>query len=279
MKKLLALLLASMLCVSLLAACGSEPASTEGEGDAPAVEETDALIVGFDPEFPPFGFKNEQNEYDGFDLALAKEVCERLGWEFTAQPIDWNSKDAELKAGSINCIWNGFTMTGREDEYTWSDPYVDNSIVLVVKADSGIETLADLAGKKVMAQAGSSALDAINENTEFKDSLGELVQLPDYNMGFVELAQGSVDAIAADLGVATFQMSAKEGDYVMLEEPVSTEQYAIGFLKGNDALRDKVNDTLKEIASDGTMLAIAQNYVEDGLVLESLCMIQGEAAE
>lgn len=281
MKKLLALLLASMLCVSLLAACGGEPASTEGEGegDAPAVEETDALIVGFDPEFPPFGFKNELNEYDGFDLALAKEVCERLGWEFTAQPIDWNSKDAELKAGTINCIWNGFTMTGREDEYTWSDPYVDNSIVLVVKADSGIETLADLAGKKVMAQAGSSALDAINENTEFKDSLGELLELPDYNMGFMELAQGSVDAIAADLGVATFQMNAKEGDYVMLTEPVSTEQYAIGFLKGNDALRDKVNDTLKEIAADGTMLAIAQNYVEDGLVLESLCMIQGEAAE
>ena len=282
MKKLLTLLLASVLCVSLLAACGGEPAApeTEGEGETtPAVDETNALIVGFDPEFPPFGFKNELNEYDGFDLALAKEVCERLGWEFTPQPIDWNSKDAELKAGSINCIWNGFTMNGREDQYTWSDPYVDNSIVVVVKADSGIKTLADLAGKKVMAQSGSSASDAINDNTEFKDSLAEVIELADYNMGFMELEQGSVDAVAVDLGVGTYQMGAKEGNYVMLDEPIAQEQYAIGFLKGNDALRDKVNDTLKEIAADGTMLAIAQNYVEEGLVLESLCMIQGEADE
>ena len=282
MKKLLTLLLASVLCVSLLAACGGEPAApeTEGEGETtPAVDETNALIVGFDPEFPPFGFKNELNEYDGFDLALAKEVCERLGWEFTPQPIDWNSKDAELKAGSINCIWNGFTMNGREDQYAWSDPYVDNSIVVVVKADSGIKTLADLAGKKVMAQAGSSASDAINDNTEFKDSLEEVIELADYNMGFMELEQGSVDAVAVDLGVGTYQMGAKEGNYVMLDEPIAQEQYAIGFLKGNDALRDKVNDTLKEIAADGTMLAIAQNYVEEGLVLESLCMIQGEADE
>lgn len=282
MKKLLTLLLASVLCVSLLAACGGEPAApeTEGEGETtPAVDETNALIVGFDPEFPPFGFKNELNEYDGFDLALAKEVCERLGWEFTPQPIDWNSKDAELKAGSINCIWNGFTMNGREDQYTWSDPYVDNSIVVVVKADSGIKTLADLAGKKVMAQSGSSASDAINDNTEFKDSLADVIELADYNMGFMELEQGSVDAVAVDLGVGTYQMGAKEGNYVMLDEPIAQEQYAIGFLKGNDALRDKVNDTLKEIAADGTMLAIAQNYVEEGLVLESLCMIQGEADE
>lgn len=282
MKKLLTLLLASVLCVSLLAACGGEPAApeTEGEGETtPAVDETNALIVGFDPEFPPFGFKNELNEYDGFDLALAKEVCERLGWEFTPQPIDWNSKDAELKAGSINCIWNGFTMNGREDQYTWSDPYVDNSIVVVVKADSGIKTLADLAGKKVMAQSGSSASDAINDNTEFKDSLADVIELADYNMGFMELEQGSVDAVAVDLGVGTYQMGAKEGNYVMLDEPIAQEQYAIGFLKGNDALRDKVNDTLKEIAADGTMLAIAQNYVEEGLVLESLCMIQGEAEE
>lgn len=281
MKKLLALLLASMLCVSLLAACGSDPAPAEGEdeADTPVVEETNALIVGFDADFPPFGFRNERNEYDGFDLALAKEVCERLDWDFTAQPIDWNSKDAELKSGSINCIWNGFTMNGREDQYTWSDPYVDNSIVVVVKAGSDIKTLADLAGKKVMVQAGSSALEAIEKNTEFKDSLSELLQLPEYNSGFMELDAGSVDAIAVDLGVGTYQMSAKDGNYVMLDEPIAREQYAIGFLKGNEALRDQVNDTLKEIAADGTMLAIARNYVEAGLVLESLCMISDEAGE
>ena len=210
--------------------------------------------------------------YDGFDLAMAKEVCSRLGWEFEAVPIDWDAKDAELAAGNINCIWNGFTYTGREDEYTWSDPYVDNKIVVVVKADSGITTLADLAGKTIMAQTGSSAVDAISGNTELSGKVGEVVQLSDYAQGFMELSQGTVDAIAADLGVATYQLSVNKGDYVILEEPVSSEQYAIGFLKGNTALRDAVNEQLLAIAADGTMMKIAQNYVDEGLVLESLCL-------
>ena len=151
---------------------------------------------------------------------------------------------------------------------------MDNSIVVVVKADSGITTLADLAGKTLMSQGGSSATDAINDNAEFKASLGKMIELADYNMGFMELAQGSVDAIAADLGVATYQMSTNEGNYVMLEEPIAKEQYAVGFLKGNTELRDAVNKTLKEMADDGTMLEIAKKYVDKGLVLESLCMIE-----
>ncbi len=277
MKKLPAMLLAATLCLTLLCACGSTPAEDNTDADANAdaqTGETGKLIVGFDAEFPPFGFMAEDGSYDGFDLAMAQEVCNRLGWEFQAEPVDWPSKDAELAAGTINCIWNGFTYNGREDDYTWSDPYVDNSIVVVVKADSGITTLADLAGKTLMSQGGSSATDAINDNAEFKASLGKMIELADYNMGFMELAQGSVDAIAADLGVATYQMSTNEGNYVMLEEPIAKEQYAVGFLKGNTELRDAVNKTLKEMADDGTMLEIAKKYVDKGLVLESLCMIE-----
>ena len=145
------------------------------------------LIVGFDAEFPPFGYIAEDGSYDGFDLALAQEVCARLSWEYEAVAIDWASKDAELKAGNINCIWNGFTCTGREEEYTWSDAYIDNSIVAIVRADSGIESLADLAGKTVMVQSASSGLDALTANEELTASFGELVQLPDYNTGFLEL--------------------------------------------------------------------------------------------
>ena len=278
MKKLLAMLLAATLCLTLLCACGSSDPEegTPPENDSKTTgSEAGKLIVGFDAEFPPFGFMAEDGSSDGFDLAMAKEVCDRLGWDYEESAIDWNSKDAELKAGTINCIWNGFTFNGREDQYTWSDPYVDNSIVVVVKADSGITSLADLAGKTLMSQTGSSATDAINKNTEFKDSLGKVIELADYNMGFMELAQGSVDAIAADLGVATYQMGANEGNYVMLEEPIAKEQYAVGFLKGNTELRDAVNKTLKEMADDGTMLEIAKKYVDKGLVLESLCMIEG----
>jgi len=259
MKKFITIVLALAL-VFTLCACGSGKAENK-------------LIVGFDAEFPPFGFIAADGSYDGFDLAMAKAVCDKLGWEFEAVPIDWNAKDAELSAGNINCIWNGFTYTGREEEYTWSDPYVDNSIVVVVKADSGITSLADLAGKNLMVQAASSAVDAVNANADLAASCN-VVELADYNMGFVELAQGTVDAIAADLGVATFQIASNNGDYVILDEAVSTEQYAVGFLKGNTELRDKVNAALLELAADGTMLKIAQNYVDVGLVVDSLCLIK-----
>ena len=285
MKKWIALLLAMVLCLSL-AACGSNndnnnannttddqntPAAGQEDNTQPSGEKQ-KLIVGFDAEFPPFGFIAEDGSYDGFDLAMAKELCSRLGWDVEAVAIDWDTKDAELKAGSINCIWNGFTYTGREEEYTWSDPYVENKIVLVVKADSGITSMADLAGKTVMAQAASSAVDAIEANEAFKSSLKEVVELGDYNMGFMELAQGSVDAVAADMGVAAYQAANNEGEYVILDDAISTEQYAIGFLKGNTELRDAVNAELLKMAEDGTMMSIGENYVDKGLVLGSLCL-------
>lgn len=258
MKKIIVLALSLLMCLSLCACGGKTGKQT--------------LVVGFDAEFPPFGFVNENGEYDGFDLALAKELCVRLGWDFKAVAINWDSKDNELATGSISCIWNGFTCTGRENEYTWSDAYVDNSIVVVVKADSGIQSLADLAGKTVMVQSASSGADALNGNTALKDTLKQVVELGDYNLGFMELKQGSVDAIVVDQGVAAYQIANNEGNYVILDEAVSTEQYAVGFLKGNTELRDQVNAELLKMAQDGTMEKIGEAYVQDGLVLESLCL-------
>lgn len=290
MKKLFTLLLAAALGCSLLAGCGGtaeEPAEEVAEEvteEAAEAGETAELpedlqgitfTVGFDAEFPPFGFIAEDGSYDGFDLAMAEELCNRLGWEFVAQPINWDAKDSELSAGTISCIWNGFTYTGREAEYTWSDPYVDNSIVLVVKEDSGITSLADMEGKTVTAQAASSAVDAVNGNEAFNTSIKEMVELGDYNLCFMELAQGTADAVAADLGVAAYQIANNpDANYVILDEPVSTEQYAVGFLLGNEELRDVVNAEIHKMAEDGTMMEIAQNYVDSGLVLESLCLVE-----
>lgn len=282
MKKILTIALTLCLLVTALAGCGSsapaapDPTAAPTEAPAEATAEPAAeggkLIVGFDAEFPPFGYIAEDGSYDGFDLALALEVCARLGWEYEAVAIDWASKDAELKAGNINCIWNGFTCTGREEEYTWSDPYIDNSIVAIVRADSGIESLADLAGKTVMVQSASSGLDALTANEELTASFGELVQLPDYNTGFLELRQGTVDAVVVDVGVGNYQIANTEGDYVILSEPVSVEQYAVGFYLGNEALRDAVNEQLLAMAEDGTMMSIAEKYVDKGLSLDSLCL-------
>lgn len=269
--KIIAVVLAVVMLAACFTACSSKKNdSTKSDADGAKQK----LIVGFDAEFPPYGFIAEDGSYDGFDLAVAKELCKRLDWDFEAVAIDWNSKDKELAAGNINCIWNGFTYTGREDEYTWSDPYVDNSIVIVVKADSGIKTLADLKGKAVMAQAASSAVDAINANADFKASIkgGAAVELADYALGFTELKMGAVDAIAADIGVAKYQIANNEGDYVILDEPLSKEQYAIGFLLGNTELRDAVNAELNKMADDGTMMEIGKNYVDEGLVLDNLCL-------
>lgn len=282
MKKILTIALTLCLLATALAGCGSsapaapDPTAAPTEAPAEATAEPAAdggkLIVGFDAEFPPFGYIAEDGSYDGFDLALAQEVCARLGWEYEAVAIDWASKDAELKAGNINCIWNGFTCTGREGEYTWSDAYIDNSIVAIVRADSGIESLADLAGKTVMVQSASSGLDALTANEELTASFGELVQLPDYNTGFLELRQGTVDAVVVDVGVGNYQIANTEGDYVILSEPISVEQYAVGFYLGNEALRNAVNEQLLAMAEDGTMMSIAEKYVDKGLSLDSLCL-------
>jgi polar amino acid transport system substrate-binding protein len=267
-KKIISLVLAVLMAVMCFgfAGCGSEKAISAAD--------TKKLIVGFDAEFPPYGFVAADGSYDGFDLALAQEVCSRLGWEYEAVAIDWDAKDSELASGTINCIWNGFTYTGRENEYTWSDVYVDNSIVAVVKADSGIASLADLAGKTVMVQKASSGSDALNANTELKNSLKETIELADYNTGFMELKQGTVDAVIVDVGVAKYNIGDETDSYTILSEAVSTEQYAVGFLLGDTASAEAVSTTLKEMADDGTMMEIAEKYEADGLELSSLTMCQ-----
>lgn len=224
------------------------------------------LIVGFDAEFPPYGYKDESGEYVGFDLDLAQEVCNRKGWVLVKQPIDWDSKDMELNSGSIDCIWNGFTMNGRESSYTWSVPYVDNSQVVIVKKDSGIESLQDLAGKTVVVQADSSALaaftgeDATEENIALCNSFKELQQVSDYNSAFMNLESGMVDAICMDIGVANYQVNSRGDVFTILEEQVSSEAYGIGFKLGNTQLRDEIEETLKEMEEDGTFEEIAEKW-------------------
>ncbi len=247
-----------------------EETSKETESQAAEQEEkgseADAgggtFTVGFDQDFPPMGFVGDDGEYTGFDLELAKEAAERLGMEFVPQPIAWDAKDMELNSGTIDCIWNGFTMNGREDDYTWSQPYMDNSQVFVVAADSGISTLADLAGKIVEVQADSSAEAALKDNTELAGTFGTLQTTPDYNTAFMDLEMGAVDAIAMDVIVAGYQIEQRgdDGKYVILDETLASEEYGIGFKKGNEELRDKIQKTLEEMAADGTLKEISDKW-------------------
>lgn len=235
----------------------SQSEETDGEE---AKGEGSTFTVGFDADFPPMGFKAEDGSYTGFDLALAKEVADRLGMTFVAQPIAWDAKDMELESGTIDCIWNGFTMTGREDSYTWSDPYMDNEQVFVVSKDSGIATTADLAGKVVEVQVDSSAEAALNEDAELTGTFASLEKTPNYNQAFMDLEMGSVDAIAMDSVVAKYQLKLRESDAVILDEVLASEKYGIGFKLGNEELRDQVQATLNEMAEDGTIAEISQEW-------------------
>ena len=284
MKKGLALCMAAVLAMGcLLTGCGSsdtgaksttesaaastEAAGTETAGTEAAGTETagngKTFTVGFDASFPPYGYQ-ENGEYVGFDLDLAQEVCDRNGWELVKTPIDWDAKNMELNSGAIDCIWNGFTLNGREDDYTWTPAYINNTQVFAVNKNSGITKAADLAGKNVLVQADSSALAALQdeENTDIKalaDSFGSLTQVPDYESALMELEAGSADAVAMDEGVALTKQ-AQNDNIVILDDVISQEQYGIAFKKGNDELKDQVWSTLVEMEKDGTVDKIAVKY-------------------
>ena len=285
-KRLISIALASVMALSL-AGCGGSAGGTTTEADTSAPADTTAqassedttaaddtsteaaktaadaggtLIVGFDQDFPPMGFIGNDGEFTGFDLELAQEVAKRLGLEYKPQPIAWDAKDMELEAGNIDCIWNGFTMTGREDDYAWTEAYMANTQVFVVAKDSGIASQADLAGKVVECQVDSSAEAALKEVPDLTATFKDLLTTADYNTAFMDLEQGAVDAIAMDVIVAGYQIQQRNADFVILDDSLSAEEYGVGFKKDNTELRDKVQKTLEEVAADGTLKGISEKW-------------------
>lgn len=270
-KKLAMMLVLAMTAVTVLAGCGSkeseEKTETKEETTFEEKKEGDTFTVGFDQDFPPMGFVGDDGEYTGFDLELAQEVCNRMGWEYVPQPIAWDSKDATLNSGEIDCIWNGFTINGREDDYTWTDAYLNNKQVFVVRADSGIETEADLAGKVVDVQTDSSAQVALEDNPELTGTFANLEVIPDYNTGFMNLESGAVDAVAMDIVVAGYQIESRSADFKILDYEIAAEEYGVGFAKGNEVLRDQVQKVLEEMAEDGTMAEISKKWFGEDITI------------
>ncbi len=252
MKKLAAILLIAVMTLTLFTACGKKPQPGQK-----------TFTVGFDAEYPPYGYMDENGEYVGFDLDLAAALCELEGWTLVKTPIDWASKDATLNAGDIDCIWNGFTMDGRENDYEWSRPYIDNSQVIVVAKNSGITTPEDLAGKTVGVQAGSAALAVLEDPEQKKDladTFGALNQFADYNTAFTELLAGALDAVAIDIGVAQYQIQSRGDGYTILAESLNREKYAVGAKKGNTELIGIIDKDLKILYDNGTVKALAEKY-------------------
>jgi polar amino acid transport system substrate-binding protein len=234
------------------------------------IEDKGSFVLGFDETFAPMGFKDESGEHVGFDIELAQEVASRLGLELQLQPIDWDSKELELANGNIDVIWNGLTITDeRKEKMLFSAPYMDNRQIVIVAADSGIASIADLAGKSVAAQVESSAMKAIEAKPEVMDTFGELIESPDYVEALMELKQGSVDAVVIDEIMGRYYIAEDENSdfYAVLEDNFGEEQYGIAFRLGEQAFRDKVQETLNAIISDGKGAEISKKWFNEDILI------------
>ena len=277
--------LLGMLAAFMLAGCSSAKTSestaasetttveskvTEETTTAASSDSKTTFTVGFDQDFPPMGFVGDDGEFTGFDLDLAAEVARRLGKEIKYQPIAWDAKDMELSSGTIDCIWNGFSTQNREDKYTWTKPYMKNDQVFVVRSDSDINSFDDLVGKTVEVQIDSSAEAVLKENTKLSDTFGKLQTVADFNTGFMDLEMGGVDALAMNSVVANYQITKRDAeDFKVLDTPLSSEEYAVGFKLGNEALRDEVQKALDEMKDDGTLKTISEKWFgKDVTILE-----------
>ena len=274
-KKLVAIVAAAAtlaLSAVLLAGCSGGGDAQQG-ADSSSSDGTFTLSVGFDQGYPPYGYVGDDGQFTGFDLELAKAVCEKNGWNLDLQAIDWDAKDALIGSGSINCIWNGFTMEGRENGYTFSEPYMYNEQVVVVKADSGMKKLEDLSGKIVLTQVDSAALDVLESTedggqAELAGTFKELQTIGDYNNAFMQLESGMVDAVACDLSIASYQMAAKPDAYVKLGV-LAPENYAVGFKKGDTELAKQVTDALKQLDEEGFVKELCAKYEDQGITYDN----------
>lgn len=271
MKRILALAAAALMALTLFAGC-SKNEEGAGSGDGSAVEmnslekvkKAGKLILGLDESFPPMGYRDDSDEIVGYDIDLAKEVASRMGVELVVQPINWDYKETELNDGNIDCIWNGMSIDDeRRQKLNLSEPYLNNRQVVVVLKDSGINTLADLAGKEAILQKGSTAVGALDSHPEVKGTLkgGEALEVPDNVQAMMELKNGTGDAVIMDEVVAKYYLAKDGGDaYKILDEVLSEEEYAIGFRKGDQELRDEVQKILGEMKADGKLAEITAKW-------------------
>lgn len=261
MKKLVSILLA----LTLMLGCCAAFADAATDDSYQKILDKGQLIMGLDDSFPPMGFRDENGDIVGFDVDVAREACNRIGVELVLQPISWDAKIIELNTGNIDCIWNGFTITEElQQQITFSEAYLANTQVIVVRGDSDAQTLADLAGKSLGVQAGSSAVAALDANPEFRDSV-TVNEFKDNMTAMLDLENGGLDAMLVDVIVAGYYFSQHEGSFRMLDEALAAEEYGVGFRKDDLTLVENINRVLNEMAADGTLAEISTKWFDSDI--------------
>lgn len=283
MKKIFRLTLLAALLAAAITGCQNNNQSAEStdqsasqtDQDNPAgdtsltdVTEKGTFILGLDDSFPPMGFRDEDQNIIGFDIDVATEICSRMGVELVLQPINWDAKEQELSTKNIDCIWNGFTANAeREKAMTLSKPYLTNTQVVVVSGSSDLATLDDLAGKTVVIQNGSTAAEAIDNEPEFKASIGELVGVKDNVKALMDLEIGGSDAVVMDEVVARYYIAQDAEKFKVFEEKLADEQYVIGFRKGEEALCAEIEKHLDDMKADGTLKTLSEKWLGEDLTI------------
>ena len=269
-KKLVALASAAVLSAALFTGCGGQQqaaSSSSGNGSGAG----DKIVVGLDDNFPPMGFKDENNEIVGFDIDLAKEATKRLGREVEFKAIDWSSKEAELKSGRVNVLWNGLDITDkRKENMLFSDPYMDNrQIIFVKKGATGITDEQSLAGKAVGTQSASTAEEYIDGSDFFKTKVKEVKKYSDFVSAFMDLENGRIDAVIGDVIVGRYYMSKHPDSIDAVDVAVGpVSQFGIAFAKDNQKLRDDVQKVLDEMVKDGTVAKISEKWFGKDITLK-----------
>ncbi len=270
-KKLTVVAIIATLGVSLVACGGNANKSSESKAAKSALDK-DELVIGLDDTFVPMGFKNENGEIVGFDVDLANAVGKKLNKKVKFQSIDWSMKETELNNGNIDLIWNGYSITDeRKEKVEFSKPYLSNTQVIVTLADSNIKSKNDLAGKKVGAQNGSTAVDAVEAAGDIEKSFdgGKLVTFEDNNAALMDLEAKRLDAIVVDEILARYYMKARgEEKYKILTENFGSEEYGVGIKKGDTKFVEAFNKALDEVISDGTAADISKKWFEQDIILK-----------
>ncbi|MFA9441576.1 amino acid ABC transporter substrate-binding protein [Uliginosibacterium sp. sgz301328] len=262
MKKPLSAWMLALAAVAVLAACGKKEDAPAPTTEAPAASALPSkIVVGLDDNFPPMGFRDEKNELVGFDIDLAREAAKHLGVEVEFKPIDWNAKEAELNGKRVDVLWNGLTITEqRKQNIGFSKPYLENHQIIVVRAGSPIKTKADLAGKVVGVQEGSSAVEAVEKDDATLKSLKEFKKFGDNVTALLDLTAGRLDAIVVDEVVGRYYTAKKPGDYIVLDDNFGTEEYGVGVRKEDTALLGKLDEAMDKMKQDGSAAKISTTW-------------------
>ncbi|MCR5733276.1 MAG: amino acid ABC transporter substrate-binding protein [Lachnospiraceae bacterium] len=248
----------SLLILTFLAGCGGKDAGSD-DGSLKKIQDAGELVVGLDENYPPMGFHDASGEITGFDIDLAKEVCDRLGVKLVPHPVNWDDKEKELNEGNIDCIWNGLSANpSRSASMNLSQSYIKNDIIVVVRGNSGIKSIDDLKGLKAGVQTGSSAEEAVAGSGDYSEI--EIESSDDNVELFERLDEGILDAVIMDSIFAYYYIGEHDGDYYVLPSIIETEEMAIAFRKGEDALKNAVWDTLKKMKEDGSMAEISEKW-------------------